>query len=367
MEKELVPGEIITLKPDWFVLTDGAAWEVPAMVTAMKAPEKVKVFIDHETPCGSEVHAAKQKALISFARDNGLELSNGYGVSYQIMLDKHVKADDVLLHCGDFGSIYGAAEAIAVKVTPEEMAKAIKTGEYAFAVPEVTVVSLEGTLKAPAAGKDAALALLAKGCGAEGKILGVAGAENLAESDRLAFFQMISASGCVAALPADGAADQAVSLNLSEVVPMVSDAEVPANAVPAAEAAAAQPTAVFIGGCSAGRIEDIREAVRVLRGRRVNRKVRTTVAFATTEVYIQAANEGLITALMDGGVIVMNQGCSGCYGHSQAMADGKDLVLSAGSRTVPNCSGEGNAKTYLCSAATAMESAIAGHIRPAAN
>lgn len=365
MEMKLNPGEMITLVPDWFVLTDGSAWEVPAKVDRIASPDKVKVFIDHETPCGSEKVAAQQKALINFAKENALELSNGYGVSYQIMLDKHVKSGDVVLHCGDFGSMYGCAGALAVKVTPDEMAKAIESGEFAWQVPSIAAVALTGSLKGPATGKDAALILLKDDHGFEGKVLFVSGAEALPASDRLSFFQLLSASGCAAALCTSELSDDACRFDLGTVMPRVSDAENLSYSVPAADAGEITVTSVFIGGCSAGRIEDIREAARVLHDRHVSRKVRLTVAFATTEVYIQAANEGLISSLMDGGAIVMNQGCSACYARSQGLADGKDTVLSAGSRVIPNCNGEGNVKTYLCSAATAMESAVAGYIRPA--
>lgn len=365
MEMKMNPGESITLVPDWFVLTDGSAWKVPAKVGRIDSSNKVKVFIDHETPCGSEKVAAQQKALINFARDNALELSNGYGVSYQIMLDKHVKSGDVVLHCGDFGSMYGYAGALALKVTPEEMSKAIESGEFAWQVPSFAAVALTGSLKGPATGKDAALTLLKDDHGFGGKVLFVSGAEALPEADRLSFFQLLSASGCSAALCTAEKAADAFTLDLGTVVPRVSDAENLCYSVPADEASEIAVTSVFIGGCSAGRIEDIREAARVLQGRHVSRKVRLTVAFATTEVYIQAANEGLISSLMDGGAIVMNQGCSACYARSQGLADGEDTVLSAGSRVIPNCNGEGNVKTYLCSAATAMESAISGTVCPA--
>lgn len=365
MERNLVSGEILTLKPDWYVLTDGCAWEVPAMVKTIRNPASVKVFIDHETPCGSEVVAAKQKELINFAKDNGLELANGYGVSYQIMLDKHVKSGNVVLHCGDFGSIYGAAGALALKVTPEEMAKAIETGEVSWQVPDSASVALTGSLNAPATGKDAVLKLLSEKHDFAGKLLFVGGAEHLSLSDRLSFFQLLSSSGCEAVLSAETVTDTAVTLDLGTVVPMVSDASDLCNSFPAVEAEKIVPTAVFVGGCSCGRIEDIRAAAKAIEGRRVNHYIRVTVAFATTEVYIQAANEGLITTLMEGGAIVMNQGCSACYARSQGLVDAEDVVLSAGSRVLPNCNGEGNVKTYLCSAATAIESAIAGHVTPA--
>ena len=360
------PGAELVLTPDWFVLTDGTAAEVPSLVEAPPSPEKVKVFIDHETPCGSTSVAAEQKRLIRFAAENRCELFNGCGVSYQLMLDRFVKLGQVVAHCGDFGSIYGSVGALAVKLTPAELASAIKEGVIRWRVPETVAVQLSGSLKRSACGKDAALALLfRREAGLSGKLLLISGTEALDPADRTAFFQLLSRSGCAAALCADGADGPALTLELDTVVPMVSNAEDLCSAAPAAEAAAIEPTAVFIGGCSAGRIEDIREAARLLKGKHSCRRLRLMVAFATTEVYVQAANEGLIEALMDGGAIVMNQGCSACYAHSQGLADGRDVVLSAGSRPCPNCAGEGNAKTYLCSAATAIASAIAGHVCPA--
>lgn len=361
------PGAKITLEPDWFVLNDGAAAEVPPLLRdgPRVPPEKVKVFIDHETPCGSEAVAAKQKALIRFADRYGCELFNGYGVSYQLMLDKFVRPGQMVTHCGDFGSIYGSVGALSVRLTPDEMAAALESGEVAYTVPEMISLELTGSLRAPADGKDAALAFLARGNDLSGKLLTVGGSglSGMTASQKTAFFQMLSAGGCLSAL--EGAAEHpALALDLDTVVPLVSPAGKWGEAVPAGAADMAV-TSVFVGGCSSGRIEDIRKAAALIRGRHVSRNVRLTVAFATTEVYIQAANEGLLDILMDGGAIVMNQGCSACYAHSQGLADGRDIVLSAGSRSCPNCNGEGDAKTYLCSVSTAIASAVAGHVCPA--
>lgn len=362
------PGTPIKLKPDWFVLTDGAAKAVPSLLDGKALdPEKVKVFIDHETPCGSEAHANVQKALIAFAVSRGCELFNGYGTSYQLMLDRFVKPGDVVAVCGGFGSIYGSAGAYAVRLSPEEMALALQSGETEHTVPERLALRLSGSLTGSASGKDAALTALPLLGDTEGKLLLVSGEglETLSAADRAAFFQLLSAGGCDAALPGEAGDAPAASLDLSAVVPCVSEINDLSVIRPAAAMGEVHPTAVFIGGCSAGRIEDIRIAAAIARGRHVQRKVRTTLAFASTEVYVQAADEGLISVLMDAGVLVMNQGCSGCWARSQALADGKDLVLSAGSRFCPNCRGEGLVPTMLCSAATAMESAIRGYVCPA--
>lgn len=361
------PGAEITLKPDWFVLSDGAAASVPSLMGRGPAdPEKVKVFIDHETPCGSESVAAAQRALIRFAVENGCELFNGYGVSYQIMLDKFVRPGQVVAHCGAFGSIYGGAGALSVRLTQEELAAAMECGTVACTAPQTVVLELTGALRAPACGKDAALVLLSKSHELEGRLLAVRG-EGLARmetADRTAFFQMLSAGGCAAALAAETSQAAGITLNLDTVTPVVSDAKDFSLTAPAETLRDLEISAVFVGGCSSGRIEDIRRAAELIKGRRVCRKVRLLVAFATTEVYVQAAGEGLIDILMDAGAIVMNQGCSACYAHSQGLVDGKDVVLSAGSRSCPNCNGEGDARTYLCGAATAIASAVAGHVCP---
>ena len=364
---EAAPGTALTVKPDYYVLTDGTAKTVPSLLEdkAISDPGKVKVFIDHQTPCGSEAHAEWQKQLIRFAADRGCELFNGYGTNYQLMLEKIVKPGQVVAHCGDYGSIYGAAGVLAVKLSSEQLAEAILSGEVSVTAPEKFHLRLEGNVKSPACAKDAAIAALGLLGDTTGKLVLVSG--NVPEgSEKLAFFQLLSLSGCDAALEEITCETPDAVLDLYEVVPMVAGPNDFSLTVPAAELEEIPVTAVFIGGCSAGRIEDLRAAAAVIKGRRVQRKVRTLVAFASTDIYIQAANEGLITQFMEAGALVMNQGCSACYAHSQGLVDDKDTVLSAGSRACPNCNGEGEAPTMLCSAATAMESAIAGYVSPAA-
>jgi len=360
-----VPGSRVTLSPDWFVLTDGTD-PVPAPLQgrAVKDSSRVKVFIDHETPCGTEVHAAVQKTLIQFARETGCELFNGYGTSYAIMLRRFVKEGDVVAVSGEFGSIYGMSNAVAIKLSPEEMAEALVSGTITVTVPLVQHLQLTGSLKAPACGKDAALRLLPQLTPGTALAVSGEGFASLPAPEQTAFLQLLGAAGISCTCLESNCIAPDLSLELSEVVPMVAGPDSPLSAVPVTELAGKKVTAVFVGGCSAGRIEDIRLIAAMVKGRRVNRYVRTMVAFADTETYIQAANEGLIATLMDAGILVMNQGCSACYARSQGLVDGSDTVLSAGSRICPNCYGEGNAPTYLCSAATAISGALNGAITP---
>lgn len=362
-----VPGTTVTLCPDWFVLTDGVEERLPPMVGGRHVADaaRVKVFIDHETPCGSEPVADRQRELIRFAQRENCQVFNGYGVSYQIMLDQFVKAGDLVVQCGEFGGVYGCAGAVVVSLTPSEMAQALCTGEISVTVPKLYALKVTGQLKKPADGKDAVLTVLPElGCLSGYSLMVDDSAAVWDRSEKTAFYQMLSASGCTTVL--SGVCEEyQQELVLDTVVPMVSGPNNTKKAAAAAQCGDTAVTAVFIGGCSSGRVEDIRVAAAIAKGKRVQRKVRTMVAFATTQDYVTAANEGLIATLLDAGVLVMNQGCSACYAHSQGVVDGKDIVLSAGSRACPNCNGEGDAATYLCSAATAMASAIAGYICPA--
>lgn len=132
------PGETIRLKPDWFVVTGRGSCAARGRARRGCIPpsrQKVKVFIDHETPCGSEKSADLQRLLIEYAGENGCELFNGYGVSYQLMLDKYVQPGQLVACCGKFGSIFASAGAFAVSLTAEEMKSAVESGEIEVAVP----------------------------------------------------------------------------------------------------------------------------------------------------------------------------------------------------------------------------------------
>lgn len=119
---------------------------------------------------------------------------------------------------------------------------------------------------------------------------------------------------------------------------------------------------VFIGGCSGGRIDDLRLAASILEGKHVPPRVRLMIAPATSEIYNQAANEGLLATFLDAGAILMNQGCSVCWGKSQGIVEDGEVLLSAGSRNHKGCAGAETAEVYLCSPAVAAYSALTGKI-----
>lgn len=110
------------------------------------------------------------------------------------------------------------------------------------------------------------------------------------------------------------------------------------------------------------KIEDLRAAAKVLKGKSVSSALHVIVAPATSSVYLQAIEEGLIDIFLDSGAVVMNQGCSVCWGKAQGILDAGEVLVSTGSYQYPGCSGDKDAAVYLVSPAIAAQCAIAGRL-----
>ncbi|CAK7050692.1 MAG: Homoaconitase large subunit [Desulfovibrio sp.] len=360
------PGTAASAPVDWWVINDAASGGVVDLLHGKRLhqPEKVKVFIDHDTPCGSVEVALKQRTMIRFAEENGCELFNGYGISHQIMLDRFARSGDVVAGCFTFPAMYGATGAFGVSVTPETLAQSLQSGEISFTVPHTVAIKLEGAFTVPSSAKDAALFLRAQpkyGTRDARVVFTGEGAAAMPLAERTALCQMLNASVAVFDPLYAGTVDHV--LDFSSLVPMIAGPDNTDVLAPASSFSGEAVNEVFLGGCSGGRIEDLRVAASILAGKRVPPRVRLMVAPATSEVYRQAADEGLLATFLDAGAILMNQGCSVCWGKSQGIVDDGEVLLSAGSYNHKGCAGTENSRVYLCSPAIAAHSALAGTIR----
>ena len=118
----------------------------------------------------------------------------------------------------------------------------------------------------------------------------------------------------------------------------------------------------FLGSCNNGRIDDLRVAAEIVKGKQVDPKVRFIVAPASKAVYIQALEEGIITTLMEAGAMVMNCNCSVCWGSCQGVIGENEVLISTGTRNFKGRAGAPSSKVYLASAATVAASVLAGYI-----
>ena len=118
----------------------------------------------------------------------------------------------------------------------------------------------------------------------------------------------------------------------------------------------------FLGSCNNGRIDELRVAAKILKGKKVHPDVRFIVAPASNEVYLQALREGIIDVLLESGAMVMNCNCSVCWGSCQGVIGENEVLVSTGTRNFKGRAGHKTSKVYLASAATVTASAIAGKI-----
>jgi 3-isopropylmalate/(R)-2-methylmalate dehydratase large subunit len=118
---------------------------------------------------------------------------------------------------------------------------------------------------------------------------------------------------------------------------------------------------VYIGSCTNGRIEDLREAAAILRGRTIANNVRGILVPATPAVYSQALDEGLIRIFMDSGFCIMNPTCGACLGMSSGVLADGEVCASTTNRNFNGRMGKGG-MVHLMSPASAAAAAITGAI-----
>ena len=150
-------------------------------------------------------------------------------------------------------------------------------------------------------------------------------------------------------------------LDLGELEPMVAAPPTPDNVVVISSLAGTRVDQVYVGSCAGGRLEDLRAAAAILRGRAVHPDVRMIVVPTTQEVYAEASREGLLADIADAGAVVASPSCGPCYGNLAPLLDG-EVCIGTGTTNIPGRMGSSSARIYLSNAAVAAASAIAGTI-----
>jgi 3-isopropylmalate/(R)-2-methylmalate dehydratase large subunit len=400
-KKQVHPGEIVDANVDMVMihdLTGPLAVEAFKKIGAEKVwdNKKVVVILDHQIPAESVTAAELHKKMRKFAQDQQLriyDVGRG-GICHQVMPEKgHVLPGTVILGADSHTCTYGAFGSFATGIGSTEAAAVLATGKIWLKVPKAIKINVHGQFQRYVAPKDLILHVIGK-LGADGAIYKTAefrgptirdmsisgrmtlcnmtvemGAKNgIVEPDEATHkflegrtTKMLATFESLISDP-DVAYEKTIDIDVRDLAPQIAYPSSVDNVKPASEMSNVTVEQAFIGSCTNGRIEDLRVAAEILKGKMIKDGVRTLVIPASQEVYRQALNEGLIEIFTDAGALVCGSTCGPCMGgHIGLLAPGETCV-STSNRNFIGRMGSKEASVYLASPATVAASAITGKI-----
>jgi 3-isopropylmalate/(R)-2-methylmalate dehydratase large subunit len=394
------PGEIVDSSVDMIMVHDLTG---PLAVEAFKKigrervwnSQKVVVVLDHQVPAESIKAAELHKTMRQFAKEQKLriyDVGQG-GICHQVMPEKgHVIPGTVIVGADSHTCTYGAFGAFATGIGSTEAAAVFATGKIWFKVPKTIKITVKGKLLKYVTAKDIVLKII-DNIGVDGAIyksvefsgptmrkMSIAGRMTICnmvvemgakngivepdETTRRFLLSRVNTLPDFEALRSDKDSnyDQKMEFNVSELEPQVACPSSVDNVKPVSEVGNVPVEQAFIGSCTNGRIEDLRLAAEVMKGKKVKDGVRTLVIPASMEVYKQSLIEGLIEIFTEAGALVCGSACGPCLGgHIGLLASGETCV-STSNRNFIGRMGSKEASVYLASPATVAASAIKGKI-----
>ncbi len=392
-DHDVRPGEIVDVEIDVRVARDfGGANVVKNLELAgltVADPEKTLFTFDTNPGGSDQGYAANQQFCREYARKHGIGLKDiTQGIGTHLAIDEGlVGPGSTFISTDSHANIMGAVGAFGQGMGDQDIAAAWANGSIWFKVPPTIKVILKGTPGPLARAKDIVLAMAGQlgasgllGCAAEiyGDIV-----EGMPVADRITISSMCTEMGGIAALftpndavmelcnahgrnfepiAADGDAQykSIIEIEIDGLEPMTARPGHPEDVVPVSEVAGRPIDSVFIGSCTNGRLEDLRQASTILKGKKVAENVVLKVVPSTRAVWEAALAEGIVKDLMDAGALIGNAGCAGCAAGQIGQNGPGEVTISTGNRNFAGKQGKG--EVYLASPATAAASALSGII-----
>ncbi len=355
---------------------------------------KIAIVPDHFTP-NKDIKSAEQVKLIKeFSREMGIvnyfEIGQ-MGIEHALLPEKGlVVAGDVVIGADSHTCTYGALGAFSTGVGSTDMAAGMATGEAWFKVPEAIKFVLKGKPGKWVSGKDVILHIIGM-IGVDGALYKSMefvgdGVHSLSMDDRFSMANMAIEAGAkngifevddktleyikehstkahkVYKADADAEYEASYEIDLAAIKPTVAFPHLPENTRTIDNVGNVKIDQVIIGSCTNGRIEDLRVAASILKGKKVHADVRCIIIPATQKIWKQAMSEGLFDIFIDSGAAVSTPTCGPCLGgHMGILAKGERAVATT-NRNFVGRMGDPESEVYLASPAIAAASAVAGRI-----
>ena len=388
-------GAIVFKKPD-IILTHDNTSSIKKTFdkmggTKVSDPNQLLIVLDHNAPPTTAALATQYQTIREIVKEQGIKkfYDAGKGICHQIM-SYHAEPKMIIVGSDSHTCTAGAFNALAAGIDRTEAAGLWKRGETWFRVPESLKITLKGKLRKGVFAKDISLWIIGM-IGSDGaNYMSIEyhgdGVKTLGISERMTLANLASEMGAknavfppdeilakfygkekVDGIWADEDANYAkeIEINLDELFPVVAVPHHVDNVKALAEVAGTPLNQGFIGTCTNGRIEDLRQAADILKNKKIAEGFQLLITPASQKIYLQAMKEGLIEIFLEAGANVLSASCGPCLGTGQGIpADGFN-VISTANRNFLGRMGNKNASIYLASPANVAMSAIKGEIAAA--
>jgi methanogen homoaconitase large subunit len=396
--KKVHPGEIIEARVDLAMTHDGTS--PPTINTFNKIseevwdPDKIVMVFDHNIPANTIGSAEFQRVTRDFARNHGIKniYTHGEGICHQLLPEEgFIKPGTVVVGADSHTCTYGAFGAFATGMGATDMALVYATGETWFMVPGAIKIEVQGILRDNVTAKDLILHIIGNigSYGATYKSLEFCGStvQDMDVSSRMTMCNMAVESGAkngimepnsatlkylkdrnvhdfkIFTSDEDSTYEKSHHFQVNDLEPQIACPHNVDNIHPVSHVSGEAIDQAFIGSCTNGRLEDLRQAAKFLENAKVHPDVRLIVSPASRRIYQDAIAEGIIDTFLKAGAIIINPGCGPCLGAHMGALTAGEVCLSTTNRNFVGRMGDPLSEVYLANPAVVAYSAIHGEIR----
>jgi methanogen homoaconitase large subunit len=390
--RDVRSGDLVVVEVDQVMVVDSIAGSFFKRLEQLGAnpryPEKVSIVIDHVAPAANIEVAKAQKDIREWGNKYGCRVFDvGRGICHQVLMEEGLsQPGGIVLGSDSHSTTYGAVACFGSGMGATDIALAAASGKTWLRVPESVKVTFTGTFAPGVTAKDAALEMI-RVLTADGatymsvEIHLTNGAEGLTRGERMTLANLTVEAGAKCGLvvpsgeilemydvpswlyPDTGATYvRQVEIDLSTLTPRVSAPFYVDNVSEVSAVAGKKVDQVFIGTCTNGRLEDLRDAASVLKGHKVAAHTRLLIIPASSQVLEEATKDGTLLTLLQAGGTIGTPGCGPCMGRHQGVLAPGEVCVSTSNRNFKGRMGAADAEIYLASPRVAAASAVAGFI-----
>lgn len=396
-EEKVIAGDFVIANVDVAMAHDGTA---PLAIDSFKNmggkkvwdPSKIVLVIDHLSPSPHSAASIVHRKMREFKEEHGIQsfFDVGSGVCHQLLPEKgFINTGSLVVGADSHTCTHGAMGAFATGIGSTDIAAVFFSGKLWFKVPETFRMEVSGELQPFVTAKDLVLHIIGelRSDGATYKAVEFYGetVEGLDVASRMTLCNMAVEMGAKTGLVApdektlnylkdrvpspgrvvkndpDAEFEETFSFEVDNLTPQIAYPPFVDNVKSIEELEGTEVDQVYLGSCTNGRLRDLRIAARILKGKKIQKRVRMIVMPASRSIYLNAVREGLTEIFLNAGCCISNPGCGACVGgHAGILAPG-EVCLSTTNRNFEGRMGE-KGKIYLGSPATAAATALKGAI-----